>query len=496
MRKKYLVVVAVAVLLAALAWLLARAPIPLTGAGGSGTSTPPTEKPAQILASIEVEGRGSVLANGTSTLYWNSTKPFKLELEARPEACWIFKGWLVNGSLYSAQPNATLLVKGNTTVKAVFERPVYAVSLVPVFHPATLGANASARINGTLHPLPVNANAPACSLLEVEPVAPKSWVALNGTLRFTVNGSATLRLAFEKVAAVLALRGLLVPVEVSGTVNGTPASLVVGGVERPDAELLAAFGSQVSIYPRSDPKGCALYNDTHLVCFDGWIVNGTPYGGFQLSFTVNGDTLVEMQTEITKKQQPAAYTEVLLPNGSLVKVPVIPAEQYLIVPFYGEYEYVGNGWFKIKGVEKSGWTVYQFIIILPEGWRRIRITANYTRMDEHASTPDIEVLCKRLSAGLFLAPSHFPGTKVNVFEIDRGFVECIGDTPFNPIPSAPEDMVVLRCMSKHIKRVANCSGPTISGNTASFFNAPVGSLLLTGEDGVIYLKIEILEMGG
>jgi hypothetical protein len=303
-------------------------------------------------------------------------------------------------------------------------------------------------------------------------------------------------LVFEKVAAVLALRGLLVPAEVSGTINGTPLSFVVGGVEQPDAELLAAFGSQVSIYPRSDPKGCALYNDTHLVCFNGWTVNGTPYGGFQLTFTVNGDTLVEMRTVITKKQHPVAYTEVVLPNGSLAKVPMIPTEQYLIVPFYGEYEYLGNGWFKIKGVEKAGATAYGFIIVLPEGWRRIRVTANYTRVDEHAATPDIVVLCKRLSAGLDLAPSYFPGTKVNVFEIDRGFVDCIGDTPFNPIPGAPEDMVVLRCMSKHIKRIAECSGPSIRGTTAAKFNAPVGSLLLTGEDGVIYLKIEILEMGG
>jgi len=315
-------------------------------------------------------------------------------------------------------------------------------------------------------------------------------------LRLTANGSLSVRLAFEKVAAVLALRGLLVPAEVSGTVNGTPASLVVGGVEQPDAELLAAFGSQVLIYPLSDPKGCALYNDTHLACFNGWIVNGTPYGGFQLTFTVNGDTTIEMRTVITKKQQPAAYTEVLLPNGSLAKAPVIPAEQYMIIPFYGEYEYVGNGWFKIKGVEKSGATGYGFIIVLPEGWRRIRITANYTRMDEHAATPTIDVLCKRLSAGTFLAPSHFPGTKMNVFEIDRGFVDCIGDTPFNPIPGAPEDMVVLKCMSKHIKVIANCGGPSIRGGGANFFNAPVGSLLLSGDDGVIYLKIEILEMGG
>jgi hypothetical protein len=488
MRKKYLVVVAVAVLLAALAWLLARAPIPPTGAGGSGTSTPPTEKPARILASIEVEGWGSALANGTSKALWNSTKPFKLELEARPEACWVFKGWLVNGSLYSAQPNATLLVKGNTTVKAVFEQPVFTVSIV---------ANASgafARVNGTLYPLPVNASASACSLLEVEPVAPKGWVALNESLRFTVNGSATLHLAFEKVAVVLKLKSEMVPVKVSGVINGSLTGFVAGGRGQPEVELAVAPGSQVFVEPTGDRKGCVLYNDTHLACFDGWVVNGTRYGGLQLGFTARGDTTIEMQTVITKKQHPVAYTEVILPNGSLAKVPVIPTEQYLIVPFVGEYEYVGNGWFKIKGVEKSGATGYGFIIVLPEGWRRIRIIANYTRVDEHAATPDIEVICKRLSAGLFLAPSYFPGTKVNILEIDRSFVDCIGDTPFDPLGST--DPIVLTCMSKHIKRIAECSGPSISGNTASFFNAPVGSLLLGGEDGVIYLKIEILEMGG
>ena len=447
-----------------------------------------SSKPPQILASIEVEGRGSVLANGTSTLYWNLTKPFALNLEAKPETCWAFKGWLVNGSLYSAQPNATLLVKGNTTVKAVFEQPVFTVSIV---------ANASgafARVNGTLYPLPVNASAPACSLLEVEPVAPKGWVALNESLRFTVNGSVTLHLAFEKVAVVLKLKSEMVPVKVSGVINGSLTGFVAGGRGQPEVELAVAPGSQVFVEPTGDRKGCVLYNDTHLACFDGWVVNGTRYGGFQLGFTARGDTTIEVRTVITKKQHPVAYTEVILPNGSLVKAPVIPAEQYMITPFYGEYEYVGNGWFKIKGAEKAGVAGYGFIIVLPEGWRRIRITANYTRMDEHAATPDIVVLCKRLSAGLDLAPSYSPGTKVNILEIDRSFVDCIGDTPYDPLGST--DPIVLTCMNKHIKRIAECSGPSIRGGGVNFFNAPVGSLLLSGDDGVVYLKIEILEMGG
>jgi len=168
----------------------------------------------------------------------------------------------------------------------------------------------------------------------------------------------------------------------------------------------------------------------------------------------------------------------------------------MIIPFYGEYEYLGDGWFKIKGVEKSGRTAYGFIIVLPENWKRIRVTANYTRVCERAATPCVEVICKRLSAGTMLAPIGFPGTRVNVFEIDRGFVDCVGDTPFNPIPGGPEDEIVLRCLSKHFKFLTRAGGSTLSGNTASFFNVPVGSLLLTGEDGVIYLKIEILEVEG
>jgi hypothetical protein len=87
----------------------------------------------RIIASIEVEGRGTVLANGTPTLFWNMTKPFALYLEAVPEPCWAFKGWLVNGSPVEGERAyeiyrrgaglLTVRVRGNTTIKAVFERP-------------------------------------------------------------------------------------------------------------------------------------------------------------------------------------------------------------------------------------------------------------------------------------------------------------------------------------------------------------------------------------
>jgi hypothetical protein len=136
-----------------------------------------------VAASIEVEGRGSVLANGTSTLFWNSTKPFALRLEARPEECWAFRGWLVNGSFHSAEPNATLTVRGNTTVKAVFERLRYRL---------TFASNASwglLVVNGSVVETPYEVEAPCGSLLYLTLLA-----GSNGTHGFTpvgflVNGS-------------------------------------------------------------------------------------------------------------------------------------------------------------------------------------------------------------------------------------------------------------------------------------------------------------------
>jgi len=136
-----------------------------------------------VAASIEVEGRGSVLANGTLLRSWNSTKPFALVLEAVPEKCWAFKGWLVNGTPYSAEPNATLLVKGNTTVKAVFERLRYRL---------TFASNASwglLAVNGSVVEAPYEVEAPCGSLLYLTLLA-----GGNGTHGFTpvgflVNGS-------------------------------------------------------------------------------------------------------------------------------------------------------------------------------------------------------------------------------------------------------------------------------------------------------------------
>ncbi|MCC6050496.1 MAG: hypothetical protein LM580_07300 [Thermofilum sp.] len=136
-----------------------------------------------VTASIEVEGRGSVSANGTLLRSWNSTKPFALKLEAMPEKCWAFRGWLVNGSFRSGEANLTLTVRGNTTVKAVFERLRYRL---------TFASNASwglVAVNGSVVETPYEMEAPCGSLLYLTLLAGSNETHGFAPLGFLVNGS-------------------------------------------------------------------------------------------------------------------------------------------------------------------------------------------------------------------------------------------------------------------------------------------------------------------
>jgi hypothetical protein len=474
MRKKYLVVVAVAALAAALAWLLApKAGPQLPWGGGSA-------KPAQVLASIEVEGRGSVSANGTSKALWNSTKPFALVLKAVPEKCWAFKGWLVNGTPYSGEANATLLVKGNTTVKAVFERPVYAVSLVPVFHPATLGANASARINGTLHPLPVNASAPACSLLEVEPVAPEGWVALNGTLRLTVNGSLSVKLLFAKTVARVELRNVLVPVAVNGTIVAN------------DTLLKLPYNTTVRVEPYgADQAGCVVYNASHKVCLVGWRIEppGLELAFRYLNWLLNADIRMTQLVTFAKAEYPATYTEVLTPGG-WVKTRVVPGAKWMVVPFQAEYKYAGSGWFWISGPE---WAI--FIEVPP--WKRLRAYVNYTTLP-NAPVGCFEVVVRNdvvyYSLGYVIGPVSY-----HTFTINWTFVEIFKGTS-SALEAFEMEEPWYREFDNHVcyPRTGCWKGVSITGtgpSTKVKEGIQAGWLLVEGS-GEAWVKVEVLEPRG
>ncbi|MCC5997943.1 MAG: hypothetical protein LM573_02590, partial [Thermofilum sp.] len=86
-------------------------------------------KPSLFTVRIEAGQGGRVLANGTETATWSSTKPFTLTLEARPGECHVFDHWLVNGTRLEGEM-LSLTIAGNTTVSAVFRRLSYRLTAV------------------------------------------------------------------------------------------------------------------------------------------------------------------------------------------------------------------------------------------------------------------------------------------------------------------------------------------------------------------------------
>jgi hypothetical protein len=110
-------------------------------------------KRSMIVARIEASQGGKVLANGTKTTAWNSTGPFTLTLEAKPDECHVFNYWLVNGTRLEGEM-LSLTIKGNTTVSAVFRRLSYRLTAVSN---ASLGLLA---VNGSTVQLPFEEEVP------------------------------------------------------------------------------------------------------------------------------------------------------------------------------------------------------------------------------------------------------------------------------------------------------------------------------------------------
>jgi len=147
---------------------------------------------------IEAGQGGRVLANGTDTATWNSTRPFVLELEAVPDKCMALDHWLVNGTRL-AGGRLSLAIAGNTTVRAVFARAIYAVAITS----NSSDAVAVVSVNKTSYTLPCVLFVNACSTIVVEPWETQELRPLNGTLSITVEGDTTLRLFFQLKAQPL-----------------------------------------------------------------------------------------------------------------------------------------------------------------------------------------------------------------------------------------------------------------------------------------------------
>jgi len=168
----------------------------------------PQPKPPLIIAAIETSGGGRILANGTDTATWNSTRPFVLVLEAVPDMCMALDHWLINGTIKQTGTRLNLTIAGNTTVRAVFARPLYTVLV------AANASYASASINGTAYALPQELQVPACSVLVIEPRETEKAAPLNTTVAILVTGNTTLKLHYRVKLPPWAK----LPVVVAGTV--------------------------------------------------------------------------------------------------------------------------------------------------------------------------------------------------------------------------------------------------------------------------------------
>ncbi|MEM1820893.1 MAG: hypothetical protein QXU64_04820 [Thermofilaceae archaeon] len=463
--RRVVLAVGVTVLAAAVALLLHLRGLQGVGAAGQGTG----QGSAKItyLLRLEVEGAGRLLVNGTPASIVNLTRPFTALVEAVPDACYALKQLLVNGTPVSGS-KFELAIGGNTTVKAVFERPIHTLLIV------ANAANASALVNGTLHTLPVELSFHQCSVVNVTPVAPRGYRPLNGSLLVNVSGDAELRLSFKRVVT-LEFVGVQVPVEV----------LHKGGGERVEGRgtVEVEWGEEVHVkLVGADKRGCVPFNGTHDVCHVGWWNGSAKLYVRYLILNASSDTTLEQLVFYAPKHLPPLQLEIPTPSG-MVEVMAYPPYLDVIVPITGSYRYLGDGWIEFNGSPGLRWILY---IEMPP-WRKLNVTC---LLDPVARGRTYIMVVVRADQ-LYLRVGRIPVSEEVVYIIDWRVVER-----FSKVKDLSE--VPLKEFVELFKCVKGCRPNeremTAVGPTTKVFHTPaqVGWLCISGE-GYARIRIEVLE---
>lgn len=428
------------------------------------------------------EGEGKVLVNGSEITLVNSTEPFLLEFRAQPRRCWAFKWWLVNGTIYDTMPELRLYVRGNTTVEAVFEKSRYRV----VFKSNVKGS--LLMVNKSLFILPVEVEVPACSVLQIKPVPPEGWEWPWGTLLVLVEDNKTELFNFVKAKVLVTLKRVLVPVNITITTNGNMSRIPC----TQDASLRVKLNATISVEPYgSDRRGCVFFNETHLVCLVSWLVNKGEWPSPRLHVTAMEDLELEQVVVYTKLVYPIKYTEILTPNGTMVKAPVIPGDRWMIVPFIGEYEYLGNGVLKLEGGRVS------VFIEPPEGWRKIRVYANLTTTPSKIADSYIMMVIRNvadtLACGRYVLPTgNVYGTGYVVVLFDREALKAWNVPGYDPF-SSPEYNKYIKCEFGLENGIPRSCGQAQGGPSYRLLEGIKEGWLLITSYGTMYVKIEVVE---
>jgi len=152
----------------------------------SAPQPPTTSKPnPKIVATIQSGEGGSVLANGSTTSVWSSTSPFSLRLEAVPKECYALDYWEVNGSRVGGG-SLTLTIAGNTTIRAVFKRPLYTLSL------DSNAEGAQIEVNGTIVKVPFKKGFPCGATVKIVMLPSSGETASYTPYGFFVNDESVL----------------------------------------------------------------------------------------------------------------------------------------------------------------------------------------------------------------------------------------------------------------------------------------------------------------
>ena len=180
-------------------------------------------------------------------------------------------------------------------------------------------------------------------------------------LNLSVAGNTTVKAVFSRAVFTAKFYNVVVPVRVNVT------GLVYSG----DFELGFNHSVAIEVAPHgADDAGCVLFNQTHKACLTGWLREpGEELRVRYLYARLTRDEVFRQLVKYVKAYYPPAVIEVIVGNTT-VKTVAEPSKT-LIVPFDATYEYVGDGWFHVKG------DLFAFYVKMPP-WRKLRIYVNYT----------------------------------------------------------------------------------------------------------------------
>lgn len=484
MRIKY-AAAALTTIAIAVAILLLYKPL---GGSVNRTNAKGSETHFYVLA-LEVEGYGRLLINGSSLKAVNFTKPFKAIVEAVPETCYVLNYLEVNGTPINFSL-LELYVAGNTTVKAVFVRPRRSLLIL------SNALNASALVNGTLFGLPIELKVNNCEVLNVTPVAPSGFRPLNESMLVRLEEDRSIMLAFRRASALIHLTNILAPVRVNNTLY------------EKDSLLESPFNVTLLATPVTDQRGCTEYNDTHLVCVTGWRVrlfgwslnNMTDfdYPSRVIPIKVGGDMQLKQFNAFVKRRHPVKSAEIITPEG-VMRVKMIPADRWFVVPFVGDYEYVGDSWIRLEG-RRVG-----VFLEMPEKWGKIRI---YVKHIKPEVLPDNYVgLVVRNTVDYlelsFVAPPccGVVGEGEAIFSIDWRVLEVFKEPGYDPWPlGGPRDPRVFdylklerKSCSPNVPRYYCVDGVTQAGPSGRTLDSIKEGWLYIACSGVLYVKVEVVE---